>query len=434
MEPEPPSTNPRNGAGPSLKPPFEYRGGRLMAEGVSVEKVARSVSTPVYIYSSAGILERLFAYQRAFRSMPHLVCYSVKANSNLSILKLLARHNAGADIVSGGELRRALLAGFSPGKIIFSGVGKTAQELTEALRAGIRMINVESEEELKKIRDVARRIKVRAPISIRVNPDVAADTHHHIQTGSKANKFGIDSVQTLRLYREAARMPEIRITGIQCHIGSQITNVEPYGKAVKILFALREKLRKKRIPIEIVDIGGGLGASYSEEPSPHPESLAKLILPVFRESDAMLFLEPGRSLVAESGILVTRVLYRKNSHGKHFVIVDAAMNDLARPALYDAYHLIQPVRRSDGGRLVTADIVGPVCESGDTLGKARRLRLPQQDDFLAIMTAGAYGFSMSSQYNSRPRAAEVLVEGSRWRLIRRRETPQGLLKEEISLV
>jgi diaminopimelate decarboxylase len=430
MERKPPSNN----RIPELQAPFRYKGNLLAVEGLPVESIAARVSTPVYIYSSAGILERLRAYQRAFRSVPHLICYAVKANSNLAILRLLARHNAGADIVSGGELRRALLAGFPPGKIIFSGVGKTEEEIKDALRARIRMINVESEEELRLIRKTARKLKVQAPISIRVNPDIAADTHHHIQTGSKTNKFGIDAAQTIRLYRETARARELRIMGIQCHIGSQITQMRPYGKALEILLSLRERLLKEGIPIEVVDIGGGLGASYHEGPSPHPEKLARMILPKFRENDAILFLEPGRSLVAESGILVTRVIYRKNSHGKHFIIVDAAMNDLARPALYDAFHLIQPVRKSPTGRWVTADVVGPICESGDILGKARRLRTPRQNDCLAVMTAGAYGFSMSSQYNSRPRAAEALVEDGKWRLIRKRETQKDLLRGEIELI
>jgi len=414
--------------------PFHYKNGRLYAEDVPVEAVTREASTPTYIYSQNAILARLNAYQRAFRSVPHLICYSVKANSNLSILRLLSKHGAGADIVSKGELERTLRSGFAPGKIIFSGVGKTEEEIRLALRRGIRMLNVESEEELLKIREVAKRLRVRAPISIRVNPDIKADTHHHIQTGSKAHKFGIDPAQALRLYRRARRCPEIITIGIQCHIGSQITQVEPYRKAFETLLALKERLMKEGIPIDIIDIGGGLGVAYRNEQSPHPEALAQMILPKLRESTAILFLEPGRSLVAEPGILVTRVIYRKNSHGKRFVIVDAGMNDMARPSLYDAYHTIQPVRKTLNGRPVKADIVGPICESGDYLARGRVLRLPGQGNLLAVMTTGAYGFSMSSQYNSRPRAAEVLVEGNRWRFIRRREKTEDLWREEIDFV
>lgn len=418
-----------------LTSPFTYQGNRLYGESVPIEDVIRKTLTPVYIYSKAGIVERLSAYQQAFRWIPHLICYSVKANSNLSILQTLSRYGAGADIVSGGELERALRAGFSPGKIIFSGVGKTEEEIQLALKHNIRMINVESKEELWKILSVARRLGTRAPISIRVNPDIQADTHHHIQTGSKANKFGIDPVQTLRLYLKAAKHKELNLVGIQCHIGSQITQVEPYRKAVDALLRLRERLRAKGIAIDIMDVGGGLGVDYEDKNlSPHPIQLAQALLPKLRGTTALLFLEPGRSLVADSGILVSRVIYRKNSHGKHFVIVDAGMNDMARVALYDAHHTILPLRKSPSRKKVKADIVGPVCESGDTLAKGREIRLPAQGECLAVMTTGAYGFSMSSQYNSRPRTAEVLVEGSRWRLIRRRETLPDLWRQEISFV
>jgi diaminopimelate decarboxylase len=407
----------------------KYQRGLFYLEGVSLTDIARRVGTPFYAYSRADIEGAFQAYDEAFAEIPHLVCFALKANSNLAVGRVLSRQGAGADIVSGGELERALRAGFRPKDIIFSGVGKTKDELALAIQKGIRLINVESEEELKALNEVATSLKRTAPFSLRVNPDVRAGGHPHISTGTPKNKFGVHHKNIFPLYRWAAQQRYLKPLGIQSHIGSQITRVAPYKRALMVLLDLHHELQNIGVHLEIIDLGGGLGVDYNGDNPQHPRDLAALLVKPLKERNLTLFLEPGRSLVAQSGILVTKVLYRKEAGHKHFVIVDAAMNDLARPALYDAYHEIIPVRKTSG-RKVVADVVGPVCESSDYLAQNRPLVLPAQDDLLAVLTAGAYGFSMSSQYNARPRVPEVLVSGKRFDVVREREDFQDLIKGE----
>jgi diaminopimelate decarboxylase len=354
----------------------------------------------------------------------------MKANGNLGVVRLLARAGAGADIVSGGELFRALKAGVSPDRIVFSGVGKTNEEMVAALKAGILMFNVESSEELDALSRAAQRFGRPAPISIRVNPNIVVDTHHHITTGKAENKFGVMIAHAEALYRRAAKNPWLRVTGIQAHIGSQLLDVRPYRETLEKLLHLVDRLERAGISLRVLDIGGGLGVAYSNERSPHPARLAEQLLPLLRRRKLHLLFEPGRFLVAEAGCLLTKVLYRKEPGHKNFVIVDAAMNDLARPALYDAHHPLWPLRRARVGTYV-ADVVGPICESGDFLAKARRVPRPRPGDVWAVMAAGAYGFSMSSQYNARRRAAEVLVLGRKAWAVRERETFQDLVRGEI---
>jgi len=406
-----------------------YKNGSFFVEGVSLETLAQKIGTPFYVYSRSEIEDSFHAYDAALRDVPHLVCFALKANSNLGVARVLSKAGAGADIVSAGELRRALLAGFDPKKIIFSGVGKTKDELSLAIKKGIRLINVESPEELFTLNHVATSLRRMAPFSLRVNPDVRAGGHPHISTGTPGNKFGVYFKNIFPLYTWAARQPFLKPLGIQSHIGSQITSVQPYQRALTVLLNLHRELENVGVHLEILDIGGGLGVDYNGDHPKSPRDLAKVILPSMKGKGLTLFLEPGRSLVAQSGILVTSVLYRKDAGHKHFVIVDAAMNDLARPALYDAYHEILPVRKTNGGKIVV-DVVGPVCESSDYFARARPLTLPKQNDLLAVLTAGAYGFSMSSQYNSRPRVAEVLVSGNRFDVVRERESFTDLIRGE----
>jgi len=413
-----------------MKTPFiAYKQGRLHIEDIPVETLAERFETPLYVYSRGTIEAAFTSYQKAFTEIPHLICYSLKANSNLAVAATLARLGCGADIVSGGELRRALLAGFSAGHIIFSGVGKTKDELALAIQKNIRMINVESEEELRALNEVATSLKRPAPFSLRVNPDVRAGGHPHISTGTPKNKFGVYHKDIFPLYEWARKQPFLRPVGIQAHIGSQITKVAPYKRALAVLLDLVQRLETIGCGIEILDLGGGLGVDYHGDNPQTPQDLANLILPQVKGRGLQLFLEPGRSIIAQAGVLVTKVLYRKGAGGKQFVIVDAAMNDLARPALYDAYHEVIEARPGKG-RKVTLDIVGPVCESGDYLARERSMALPKQGDVLAVLTAGAYGFSMSSQYNSRRRAAEVLVHGKTVDVVRERESYDDLLKGE----
>jgi diaminopimelate decarboxylase len=382
---------------------YSYRGDAFHVEGVSLDSLAKKWGTPLYVYSRADIEDRLAAYKHAFSNVDHLICFALKANPNLAVARVLARRGAGADVVSAGELKRALLAGFAPHKIIFSGVGKTEAELEFAIRSGIRLINVESQEELQALNRVATKLKKPASFSLRVNPDVRAGGHPHISTGTPENKFGVHYKNIFPLYQWAVKQPYLRAVGIQSHIGSQITRVAPYKRAVTVLVDLVENLRAVGVHLEIIDLGGGLGVDYNGENPDSPSDLARMLLPALTKHQLTLFLEPGRSLIAQAGVLVTKVLYRKDAGRKHFVIVDAAMNDLARPALYDAYHEIVYTRRRLGKPL-TVDVVGPVCESGDYLARGRAMVLPHQGDMLAVMTAGAYGFAMSSQYNARPRA------------------------------
>ncbi len=408
---------------------YAYRRGQFYIENAAVADIAKKVGTPFYAYTRAGIEAALASYENAFESVPHVICYSLKANSSLALARILSRMGGGVDIVSGGELERALIAGFTPDKIIFSGVGKTKDELALAIKKDIRMINVESEEELKALNEVANSLKRPAFFSLRVNPDVRAGGHPHISTGTPKNKFGVYHKNIFPLYEWAQKQRFLRPIAIQSHIGSQITRVAPYRRALTVLLDQIDALRRIGIRMEIIDLGGGLGVDYNGDNPDTPKDLANVILPSLKGRGLTLFLEPGRSMVAQSGILVTKVLYRKLAGTKEFVIVDAAMNDLARPALYDAYHEILPVRETSGAK-TTFDVVGPVCESGDYLGKNRTMPLPKQGDLLAVMTAGAYGFSMSSQYNSRPRVPEVIVSGKRWDVVRKRETFEDLIRGE----
>jgi len=412
---------------------FNYHGNDLYCEQVPVHTIAAEFGTPLYLYSRATLERHFRVFDSAFASVPHLTCYSVKANSNLAILKLLGSLGAGVDVVSGGEIYRSLLAGIAPEKIVYSGVGKTRDEIFYALRSGILQINVESEQELETVGSVAEDLNVKAPVAFRINPDVDPKTHPYISTGLKKNKFGISIDAAFELVSRAVAHPNLRISGIACHIGSQITQTEPFADALDSILSFIARLRSKfGLSIQYLDIGGGLGIRYAAEEPPHPEQYAAVLLERLRGTSYTLILEPGRIIVGNAGILVARVLYTKKSGEKYFIIVDAAMNDLIRPSLYSAHHEIQPVRKCDRAS-VTADIVGPICESGDFMARERTVEEVNPGDLIAIMSAGAYGFSMSSNYNSRPRAAEVLVEGNSYRVIRKRETYEDLVKNEIEI-
>jgi len=409
---------------------FHFKGGELYAEDIPVKSLAERFGTPLYIYSQKTIERHVMAYKEAFKDINHIVCYAVKANSNLSILRLLKRLGCGADVISGGELFRAIRAGISPKKIVYAGVGKTEEEIREAIKGGILMFNVESPEELKEINRIAGAIKKKAPVALRVNPDIDARTHPYISTGLRKHKFGIPIEEALENYLIASRMENIEIKGIHKHIGSQITDVLPFRDALKNILSLVKELDSKGIRIRYIDMGGGLGISYKDEEPPHPSELARAVKPLLKGMEATLIVEPGRSIIGNAGILVTKVLYHKKTREKNFIIVDAGMNDLIRPTLYGAYHEIVPLRRQKTERIV-ADIVGPICESGDFFAKDREIEAPPKGEYLAIMSAGAYGFSMSSNYNSRPRPAEVLVNGKKALLIRKRESYRDLLRHEI---
>lgn len=408
--------------------PFVYRNNRLFAEDVDLEVLADLYGTPCYVYSRAALEERWRAFDQAFAGRRHLVCYAVKANSNLAVLNLLARLGSGFDIVSGGELERVLAAGGDPGKVIFSGVGKTAAEMQRALELGIMCFNVESEAELDCLNEVAGHLGRRAPVSLRVNPDIDARTHPYISTGLAENKFGIDITAAREVYRRAAAMPHIEVLGVDCHIGSQLTEVEPFVEALERVLSLVDRLRDDGIALRHLDLGGGLGIRYADETPLEPAHYAAALLPQLKDRDYQILIEPGRAIVGNAGILLARVEYIKHSRRKNFVIVDAATNDLIRPALYDAYHAIRPVHERIGQAQIY-DVVGPVCESGDFLGRDRSLNV-QRNDLLAIFSAGAYGMSMSSNYNTRPRAAEVMVDGARHHLVRARETVTELFAGE----
>ena len=410
--------------------PFQYRGGELHCDGVPLRRVAATVGTPTYVYSKTAALESFHAYDRAFASVPHAVFYAVKANSNLALLAALARAGAGADIASGGELYRALRAGVPAKRVLFAGVGKTREEMREALKAEILMFNVESAAELRTLDQVAQEMGVRAPVSLRVNPDVDPQTHKYIATGLRSAKFGIPMADALREYEAAARMPGLDVLGVQMHIGSQLTRIAPIADSLARIGALVRELRERHIDIKMVDVGGGLGIRYKDEQPPSHEEYARTLLPILRELNVTVLMEPGRSIVGNAGALLTRALYTKQTPDKRFLIVDAAMNDLIRPSLYEAYHEIRPVRETTGGPRHTVDVVGPICESGDFLAKDREMPEVTEGELLAVMSAGAYAFAMSSQYNARPRAAEVLVEGSGYRVVRRRETYEDLIAGE----
>jgi diaminopimelate decarboxylase len=409
---------------------FSYREGRLYAEDVDLYELAQQHGTPCYVYSRATLERHWRAFDEAFSDQAHLICYAVKANSNLAVLKTLADLGSGFDIVSGGELERVLRAGGDPAKIVFSGVGKQDWELRRALEVGIYCFNVESETELTRLQQIAASMGVCAPVSLRVNPDVDAQTHPYISTGLKENKFGIEVERALALYQRAAQLPSVRITGIDCHIGSQLTALGPFIAALERILHLLERLEQVGITLEHLDLGGGLGVRYRAETPPLPEDYAKALRQIIgTNTQYKILLEPGRAIAANAGILLTRVEYLKPTAHRNFAIVDAAMNDLIRPMLYQAWQEIIPVQVRYDVPVQTWDIVGPICETGDFLGKDRNLALVE-GDLLAIRSAGAYGFVMSSNYNTRPRAPEILVEGAHARVVRRRETLDDLLALE----
>ncbi len=402
--------------------------GRLHFEDVALDSLAERFGTPLYVYSRAALEAAYRAYADAFAAVPHLVCYAVKANSSLAVLNVFARLGAGFDIVSGGELARVLAAGGDPGKVVFSGVGKSAAEMRAALEAGILCFNVESESELHRLNRVAGELGRTAPISLRVNPDVDARTHPYISTGLRQNKFGVPIAQAHALYRQAASLPHLAVVGIDCHIGSQLTDLSPLADAADRVLALVDALAADGILLQHIDLGGGVGIRYRDETPPDLAAYGRVLAGKFAGRRETLLLEPGRSLVGNAGLLLTRVEYLKPGEEKNFAIVDAAMNDLMRPALYEAFHEIVAVdERSVPARRY--DIVGPICETGDFIGFARDLAI-EEGDLLAILSAGAYGMSMASNYNSRPRAAEVLVDKNKIHLIRDRETFAALITGE----
>lgn len=408
--------------------PFEYRDNVLFAEGVALPVIAERFGTPTYVYSRAHIEAQYRAYADALAGMPHLVCFAVKANSNLGVLNVLARLGAGFDIVSRGELERVLAAGGEPGKIVFSGVGKSREDMRRALEVGVHCFNVESAEELERLQEVAASLGKRAPISLRVNPDVDAGTHPYISTGLKENKFGIDIARAEAVYARAAELPNLEILGVDCHIGSQLTSLSPFLDALDRLLALVDRLAELGIRIRHLDLGGGLGVQYRDEQPPLAGDYIAAVRERIAGRDLALVFEPGRSIVANAGVLLTRVEFLKRTDHKNFAIVDAAMNDLIRPALYQAWMDIVPVAHGDAPT-DRYDIVGPICETGDFLGKDRDLAI-REGDLLAVRSAGAYGFVMSSNYNTRGRAAEVIVDGDQVHEVRRRETLTELFAGE----
>lgn len=410
---------------------FGYKRGRFYAEGVPIERIAKEAGTPVYVYSKKTLLRHYKAFSSAFALAPHLVCYSVKANSNLSILKTFAGQGSGFDIVSGGELFRALKARADAGKIVYSGVGKRADEIEYALKSNILMFNVESIEELTAIDAIAGRLRKKARVSIRVNPDVDPKTHPYISTGLKKNKFGIETEAAIRGYVYAKNnLKNVTPIGVDCHIGSQITEITPFIAAIKKTRELVVTLKGLGIDIRYLDMGGGLGITYDKETPPHPTRYGEAVIEGTKGLGVTLIFEPGRVMVGNAGVLVTKVLYTKKTGAKNFIIVDAGMNDLARPSLYGSYHAIKPAR-DNGSEEITADVVGPICESGDFLAKDRLIKTLESGEVVAVMSAGAYGFSMSSNYNSRPRAAEVMVDGAGFHTIRKRETLKDLINGEV---
>ncbi|SNZ08459.1 diaminopimelate decarboxylase [Persephonella hydrogeniphila] len=415
----------------SFSPYFHFVDNELYCEKTPVKKIAKEFGTPVYIYSKNAILEKIREYKEAFKEYPTLICYAAKANSNLSILKIFQEEGLGLDIVSGGELYRGLKAEFDPKKIVYAGVGKTDKELIDAIDTGILSFNVESLMELDVLDELSEKVGKKADISIRVNPDVNPKTHPYISTGLRKSKFGIDMEDALEAYKIASRKKNLNIVGIHCHIGSQIMDVSPYEEAVEKLVQLVFKLKREGIELRHIDIGGGLGIRYRPEDNPpHPKELAEIVIPYIKETGLKLLIEPGRSLVGEAGILVSQVLFLKDKGDKHFIIIDSGMNDLLRPAMYQAYHHILSVEKKK--EKVIADIVGPICETGDFFALDREIDNLNRGDYLAVMSAGAYGFSMSSNYNTRPRAAEVLVDGENFYLIRNRESYQYIIQPEIN--
>ena len=411
---------------------FNYKEQHLFAENVAIADIIAEYGSPCYIYSKATLERHWHAFNNAFGAQKHLICYAVKANSNLAILNVLARLGSGFDIVSIGELERVLAAGGDPKKIVFSGVGKRSDEIIAALKVGIRCFNVEVSSELDRINHLAGELGVIAPISLRVNPDVDAKTHPYISTGLKENKFGIASELAIAEYLRAAQLPNLKVVGIDCHIGSQLTETRPFLDALDKVLVLVAQLKAHGVELEHLDLGGGLGICYNEEQPPEPAEYISALLARLGENDFEILLEPGRAIVGNAGILVTRVEYLKSTADKNFAIVDAAMNDLIRPALYQAWQAIIPVNTESNAEIMHWDIVGPVCETGDFLGKNRALKI-NQGDLLAIRSSGAYGFTMSSNYNSRPRAAEVMVDNTKVYVIRARESLASLWENETLL-
>ena len=414
---------------------FEYRNGEMFAEQVPLKRIAQEVGTPAYVYSLATLKRHFKVFDQAFAKARHIVCFSVKANSNLALLRVFAKEGSGFDIVSGGELFRALKVGADPKKIVFSGVGKKKEEIEYALEAGILMFNVESEEELFALNEIAASIGKKAPISLRVNPDVDPQTHPYISTGMKKAKFGVDIKKSLETYKKAVSLRNVDVVGVDCHIGSQLTSVTPF---VDALAKVREyldrvlagEMKKEGAQIRYLDLGGGLGISYHDETPPLPDDYARAIIQGLEGLDVTLILEPGRVIVGNAGILLTEVQYLKETETKKFVIVDGGMNDLIRPALYGSYQAIQPVVQTNADKMI-ADVVGPICESGDFFAKDREIARPRRGDLLAVMSAGAYGFTMASNYNSHPKPPEVLVDGDRYYIVRKRESMDDLINGEV---
>ncbi len=408
---------------------FTYQNDKLCAERVRIEDIAREIGTPFYVYSRQQIVKNYFDFDNAFSSSPHLICYALKANSNLSIGRILNDCNAGVDIVSGGELYRALKIGFPEKKIVFAGVGKTTEEIRYALRKNILMLNVESFGELELIDYIARGMKRRAPIAIRVNPGVKVHTHKYITTGEVENKFGIPLVQAIAVYERAHSLKNIEILGMHSHIGSQITALYPFVETLRRLLGLLQELEKSNIRVQYLNLGGGLGIRYKNERPPTPKDLARAYLTLLKDKKYTLILEPGRYIVGNAGLLVTKVLYLKDTGRKKFVIVDAGFTELIRPVLYNAYHEIVPVKRKKDTRMIV-DVVGPICESSDYFAQNRKLRPVVPNELIAILNTGAYGFSMASSYNSRPKVPEILVDDKKWFIIRERETYADLIHKE----
>ncbi|MGD1982484.1 MAG: diaminopimelate decarboxylase [Chromatiaceae bacterium] len=408
---------------------FDYRDGQLHAEQVPLAQIAERFGTPCYVYSRATLERHWLAFDQAFGDHPHQVCYAVKANSNLGVLDVLTRLGSGFDIVSLGELERVLTAGGDPQRVVFSGVGKQELEMRRALEVGIRCFNVESAAELERLNSVASVMGVSAPVALRVNPDVDAHTHPYISTGLRENKFGIPIESAAGLYARIAELPHVHVSGVDCHIGSQLTQLSPFLDALDRVLALVDDLAADGIEIDHLDLGGGLGVRYAEEAPPEPADYAQALLERLRNRPYEIFIEPGRAIAANAGILLTRVEYLKDNGAKHFAIVDAAMNDLIRPSLYSAWQDVVTVAAEPHGTRAVFDLVGPICETGDFIGKDRELTL-SPGDLLAVRSSGAYGFSMASNYNSRPRAAEVMVDGSQVHLVRERELIDDLLRGE----
>ena len=410
---------------------FTYKNNELYCEGVSLEKLVKQFGTPLYVYSYAALKNRFERFNNAFKSIDSLICYSMKANSNGAVLKTFVGLGGGIDVVTGGELWRALKAGCPASRIVFAGVGKADDEISAALDAGILQFNVESEDELENISRIAVARGKKAPIALRVNPDVDPKTHAYISTGLKKSKFGVNHKRAIEIYKKASTMLGIQVVGIDCHIGSQITTTSPFVDAAKRVRHLVETLKSEGIEIKNWDIGGGLGIVYKDETPPTPEDYAKALLSVVGDLKLKFIFEPGRFLVGNTGALVTKALYNKVGENKNFLIVDAALNDLMRPAMYDAYHALWPVKKDGARPDLVADVVGPICETGDFFAHDRTMKQVLQGEYLALMSAGAYGFSMSSTYNSRPRACEVFVNGDQVDLVRHRETFEDLVRGEV---